>query len=191
MTHQIKILENDLLYDGTQLSPHWIFKNTGLLGNASVAFCGGCDVPVEKMVDLADVRDNKPIFSRRMLHILAEFFDADLTQTILYQRLLVALAQQEILFRSASGGGKTAVVRGGNDLYDDGAKLSVSVATASPVSTLIHFGLNISSQGTPVRTKGLEDYGIDPLSFAKALLESFRDEIRTVKEARAKVRPVG
>lgn len=191
MTHQIKILENDLLYDGTQLSPHWIFKNTGLLGDASVAFCGGCNVPIEKMVDLTDVRDNKPIFSRRMLHILAEFFNADLTQTILYQRLLVALAQQEILFRSALGGGKAAVVRGGNDLYEDGAKLSVSVATASPVSTLIHFGLNISSQGTPVRTKGLEDYGIDPFSFAKALLESFRDEIRTVNEARAKVRPVG
>lgn len=186
MIHQIKILENDRLYDGTQLASHWIFKSTGLLGDASVAFCGGCDVPIEKMVDLVDVRDNKSIFSRRMLHILAEFFNADLTQTILYQRLLVALAQQEIIFRT-----KAAVVRGGNDLYEDGAKLSVSVATASPVSTLIHFGLNILSQGTPVRTKGLEDYGIDPFSFAKALLESFRDEIRTVSEARAKVRPVG
>jgi hypothetical protein len=81
-------------------------------------------------------------------------------------------------------------VRGGNDLYEDGAKLSVSIATATPVSTLLHFGINISSQGTPVRTKGLEDYSIEPVSFAKAVLESFRDELKTVDEARAKVRPV-
>ena len=186
MSLSIKILENDIVYDGTQLSPHWIYKNTGLLGNAAIAFCGGCDVPIEKMVDLADVKDNKPIFSQKMLHLLLELFDADLTQTILYQRLLVSLAQQEIIFRS----GRPAIVRGGNDLYEDGAKLSVSVATASPVSTLIHFGINISSQGTPVRTKGLEDYQIDAFDFAKTLLESFRDEVKTVGEARAKVRPV-
>jgi len=183
---KIQILEKEITYDGSQLSPHWIYKNVGLLGNGAVAFCGGCDVPIEKMVDLADVRDNKPIFSRRMLHIIAEFFDADLTRTILYQRLLVALVQQEIIFRT----NRPTIVRGGNDLYEDGAKLSVSIATATPVSTLLHFGINISSQGTPVRTKGLEDYSIEPVSFAKAVLESFRDELKTVDEARAKVRPV-
>lgn len=173
-------------YDGTQLSSHWIFRNFNLQGDAAVAFCGGCDVKVDKMVDLADVRDDKPIFSKSMLHVIAEFFDADLTRTILMQRLLVSLAQQELIFRIQ----KPTIVRGGNDLYEDGAKLSVSIATASPVSTLIHFGINIVSEGTPVKTKGLADYKIDPADFARALLESFRDEVRTVAQARAKVRAV-
>jgi len=102
------------------------------------------------------------------------------------QRLLVSLAQQELIFRIQ----KPTIVRGGNDLYEDGAKLSVSVATASPVSTLIHFGINIISEGTPVKTRGLADYEIDPADFARALLESFRDEVQTVYLARSKVRAV-
>jgi hypothetical protein len=178
--------EKTIGYDGSQLKPHWIFQTFGLLGDSAVAFCGGCDVPIEKMVDLTDVRDDKPIFSKSMLHFVGEFFGADLTRTILMQRLLVSLAQQELIFRIQ----KPAIVRGGNDLYDDGAKLSVSIATASPVSTLLHFGINIVSEGTPVKTKGLADYKIEPSSFARALLESFRDEMKTVAEARAKVRPV-
>lgn len=187
----VKILysEKPLVYDGSQLKPHWIFKNFGIQGDAVVAFAGGCDVAVERMVDLADVRDNKPIFSRNMLHFVGEFFDWDLTRTILTQRLLVSLVQQELMFRIEKSG-KPSIVRGGNDLYDDGAKLSVSIATASPISTLLHFGINIVSEGTPVKTKGLEDYKIDPVSFARALLESFRDEIETVRQARAKVRAV-
>lgn len=182
----IHLSETPIDYDGTQLVSHWIFKKFGTLGNAAVAFCGRCDVPVTHMVDLVDVQDNKPIFSENMLQVIAEFFDADLTQTIFAQRLLVALAQQEIIFRIQ----KPTIVRGGNDLYDDGAKLSVSIATASPVSTLIHFGINISSKNTPVKTKGLEDYGIEPFSFARALLESFRDELKTIGQARSKVRAV-
>ncbi len=182
----VHIAENDVDYDGSQLKSHWIFQKFGKMGDAAVGFCGRCDVSTDRMVDLVDVQDNKPIFSERMLHVIAEFFDADLTRTILYQRILVALAQQEIIFRIQ----KPTIVRGGNDLYDDGAKLSVSIATASPVSTLIHFGINISSKNTPVKTKGLEDYGIEPVSFAKALLESFRDELKTVREARSKVRSV-
>jgi hypothetical protein len=185
----VNVLFSDkhLDYDGSQLKAHWIFRTFGLLGDALVAFTGGCDVPLDRMVDLADVRDEKPIFSKTMLHVIGEFFGPDLTQTILRQRLLVSLAQQELIFRT----GRPAIVRGGNDLYDEGAKLSVSVATASPVSTLLHFGINIVSEGTPVRTKGLADYKIEPADFARALLESFRDEIKTVGEARAKVRPVG
>jgi hypothetical protein len=185
---RVKVLFSDKPtdYDGTQLASHWIFRNFNLQGDAAVAFIGGCDVKLEKMCDLADVRDGKPIFSKSMLHVIAEFFDSDLTRTILMQRLLVSLAQQEIIFRT----GKPAIVRGGNDLFEDGAKLSVSIATASPVSTLIHFGINIESEGTPVKTKGLADYKIDPPDFARALLESFRDEVLTVTQARAKVRAV-
>ncbi len=183
----VKFIQQPIDYDGSQLFPHWIFKNFGLLGDALVCFPGACRVPLEKMVDLVDARDNRPIMSRQMLHFLGEFFDSDLTRTILLQRLLVSLGQQEIVFRSK----KSTIVRGGNDLYDGDAKLSVSIATVSPVSTLLHFGINIVSEGTPVKTKGLKDYGIEPEPFGRSVLESFANEVRTVAEAKSKVRPVG
>lgn len=182
----IKFVEQAILYDGSQLVPHWIYKTFGLMGNALVAFRGGCHVPLEKMVDLADVREKKNIFSHEMLHFVGEFFDQDLTKTILLQRLLVSLAQQEIMFRSRN----SLIVRGGNDLYEGDAKLSVSIATASPVSTLLHFGINLTSHGTPVKTKGLNDYKIEVEPFAKALLESFKNEFESLSVARSKVKPV-
>lgn len=183
---QVKWIEQKILYDGTQLSPHWIFKNFGLLGNALVSFTGKCDVSLEKMVDQVDVQQQKPIFSENMLHFMGEFFDMELEKTILLERLLVSLAQQEIMLRNK----KCHLIRGGNDLYEEDAKLSVAIATASPVSTLIHFGINIESKGTPVKTKGLNDYGIEPHMLAAALLESFKHEVISMKEARAKVRAV-
>ncbi len=186
MTLQIKFLDQKLCYDGAQLAPHWIYKSFGILGDALVAFRGHCNVPIERMVDLVDVKEKKPIFSEEMLHFVGEFFGTDLEKTILLERLLVSLAQQEIQLRAK----KSSIVRGGNDLYDQGAKLSVAIATASPISTLLHFGINISSAGTPVKTKGLKDYDIDPDSLAHLLLESFRNEMDTLKEARAKVRAV-
>lgn len=185
----IKYLDQRIDYDGSQLAPHWIYKTCGLLGDAVVAFRGGCQVPLEKMVDQVDVREGKPIFSAEMLHFVGEFFETDLVKTILLERLLVSLAQQEIIFRSRSRG-SPFIIRGGNDLYDGEAKLSVAIATASTLSTLLHFGINIRSHGTPVKTKGLSDYGIEPESFAKTVLESFRHEVATLSEARAKVRAV-
>ncbi len=182
---QIKFIDQPIPYDGSQLSPHWIYQNFDAAGDAAVAFLGGCSVPTERMVDLADRKAGARIFSESMLHLIAEFFDMDLTRTILLQRLLVSLAQQEIMFR-----GKCFLIRAGNDLFEGDAKLSVSVATASPVSSLIHFGINISSKNTPVKTKGLADYGIEPIGFAKALLETFKHEVESLKVARSKVKAV-
>ena len=84
---------------------------------------------------------------------------------------------------------KKAVVRRVNtDLYDDDAKVSISVATLTPVSSVIHFGINISSVNTPVKTKGLEDYGIDPLDLAKRVMERYCQDIEEMYRARCKVR---
>lgn len=183
---QIKFVDQKIDYNGSQLAPHWIFKTFGIQGDALVAFRGGSDVGLDKMVDLVDVKEGRPIWSEEMLHFLGEFFDTDLTKTILLERLLVSIAQQEIVFRTKN----PLIIRGGNDLYDGDAKLSVAIATASPLSTLIHFGINIVSTGTPVKTKGLADYQIDPVTFARSVLETFRDEVATIHVARSKVRAV-
>jgi hypothetical protein len=87
------------------------------------------------------------------------------------------------------------ITRRGDDLYlqrDDGdeGKLSVSIATISPTSTLIHTGFNILTEGTPVPTVGLAELRIDIPSFAEALGERYRSELHDIWLARCKVRAV-
>ena len=181
-----KFLNEEITYDGKQLTSHWIFKKTGWVEDGFVSFVGPCNVTLEHMVDLVDVKEEKPIYSQSMLHFIGEFFDTPLEIAILRQRMLITLAQQELALRGHK------IIRGGNDLFDqtDGAKLSVAIATCSPVSSLFHFGINILSEGTPVKTRGLKDYEIEVKSLAEALLASFADELASVQVAKAKVRPV-
>jgi hypothetical protein len=64
----------------------------------------------------------------------------------------------------------------------------VSIASVSPVSALIHAGINISSRSTPVPTRGLADYGIEPAAFAKEVLAGYSAECEGLLRARCKVR---
>lgn len=177
-------IEKTICYDGTQLSSHWIYEQTGILDDAIVAFAGPADVPLAHMVDIEDVRRQAPIFSRSMVHFITEHFDADLPLAIARQRLQVAIAEEAI--RRAA----PEVERRGDDLFVGEKKLSVSIATASPVSTLIHFALNIESEGTPVPTMGLREMGIDPRGLCETLLARYAEEIAEMERARAKVRAV-
>lgn len=179
-------LEQTILYDGTQLSSGWIEKTSGLSGNAIVTFCGGADVPIENMVDLEDVARNAPIYSEEMLHFIIEIFDKDLEKMVLRQRLLIAIIEAALKKYPQCRN----IRREGDDLYDDRAKLSVSIATNSPVSCLIHTGLNILSQNTPVLTKGLNDYDIDPKPLALSVMVQFAKELASIHHAQTKVRPV-
>ncbi len=178
-------LGREQAYDGTQLRPHFIAQQTGSFGDAIMAFAGAADVPLSHMVDLEDVAARAPIFSKKMLHFLVEHFRSDLDLMIVRQRLLTAIAAEELRQRGAAG-----VTRSGDDIYDGERKVSVSIATSSPVSGLVHFGLNIDSDGTPVPTRGLNDYGIEPRGFAEAVMRRYCDELASMAEARCKVRPV-
>lgn len=175
-------LDKTICYDGRQLRSHWIYEEVGLLGSAIVAFTGPADVPLANMVDIKDVRERAPIFSRSMLHFIAEHFDCDLRLGIVRQRLLTA-----IVVESLEGRG---LKRRGDDIFIEDKKLSVSIATASPVSTLIHFGMNIESEGTPIPTIGLADLHIEPRPFADDLMRRYCAEIESMQEARCKVRAV-
>ena len=178
-------LNENIKYDGTQLKSHWIFEKTGIMGDAVVSFAGPADVPLTNMVDLADVKAKENIFSTSMLHFVVEHFETDLTTMILRQRLLSAIANETLKKSGCKG-----VERKGDDLYDGDRKLSVSIATASPVSCLIHFAINIKSDKTPVPTMGLADYDIDPEKFADEVIRRYVDEMETIKTARCKVKPV-
>ena len=172
-------------YDGSQLRSHWIMERLGVVGDAAVAFLGGCDVRFEHMIDVEDRMARSPIKSARMLHFIIEHFDASLDLAVLRQRVLLASMCESINARL----GRPALRREGSDLYDGDLKLSVSIATASPASALIHAGLNVTTVETPVPTRGLADYGIEPASFGREMLGRYAAEIESARRARCKARP--
>lgn len=178
-------VKEKIKYTGKELRSHFAYDRFNLQGDSLLAFCGECEVTIQDLVDIADIKDNAPIYSENMLHFIAEFFDGDLETAILKQRLLMAIIKDEI--SSLSG---APLVREGDDIYEGKAKLSVSIATSSPVSFMIHAGVNISSENTPVKTKGLYDYGVDENEFAEIVLDSFVKEMAGARSARCKVRGV-
>jgi len=179
-----QFLNSSIPYTGRELKPHWIYQTTGVLGPALVAFSGPCEVTLDQMVDLEDVKKKAPIYSAEMIHFLGEFFIDSLEQGILLQHLLVATIYGELWER-----GITNLSRRGNDIYYQGRKLSVSIATKSLVSVLIHMGINVKTDGTPIPTSGLNELQIEPKSFAKACLETFSRDHQIWRSARFKVTP--
>lgn len=179
-------LEQTIIYNGTQLRSGWIKEICDLEGNALVAFRGKADVPIENMVDLEDVAQNRPIYSEEMLHFICEIFDRDLEKMVLRQRLLITIIEEKLKKCPAC----QKIDRRGDDLYDGNRKLSVSIATHSPRSCLIHTGINIVSQNTPVLTKGLKDYDIPPKELALRVMALFAEELKDIVHATTKVRRV-
>ena len=189
-----KLLTENFPYTGAELRPHWISEQTGYFGDAWVAFCGPCKVPTQEMVDLEDSRAGKFIQAESMLHFLAESFSADLREMILEQRLFIAGFAELLAHELRAAGRKEEVRRDGNDLFvqipgSAKRKLSVSIVTASAVSSLLHFGVNIEPAGAPVAAVGLRELGIEPRAFAEKALQSWSAELAGVRKARCKVRP--
>ncbi|MDD3364368.1 MAG: DUF366 family protein [Syntrophomonas sp.] len=179
------VLEDQIKYDGTQLQPHWIYRNFGILGDAVVAFIGEVDVALDNMVDLTDVKEKEFIYSPLMLNFIVEHFTTDLELAIYRQRMLIVAVKEELEQYEIE------VQRVGDDLYINRGKLSVSIATSSVVSTLIHIGLNIETEGTPVKTAGLKEIGINDISaFANNVMLSYKRELERIYEARCKVRGI-
>ncbi|HBQ28715.1 hypothetical protein DK28_0207990 [Peptococcaceae bacterium SCADC1_2_3] len=178
-----------LLYDGIQLTSLWALRNFRLQGDSIVSFRGPCRVDCPALVDVKDVLDQAPIFSEDMLHFIVEHFELDLTKTILRQRILISLIK-EILETK----GSLNFNRRGDDLFIGEKKLSVSIATLTPVSTMIHTGLNATSENTPVATVGLLEVGWTEKELpvlAELICQSYAREMQEVQQARCKVRGVG
>jgi hypothetical protein len=178
-------------YTGRELRSHWIYRNFGMLGDAAVAFVGPCEVDRDGMVDLEDVLNNDYIYSKKMLNFIVEIFGIDLQQGVLLQRLFTCIIQDRVNALLPS----PAIRRRGDDLfYQDTAKLSVSICTKSPTSILIHTGLNIDAQGTPVEAAGLaseldlDTAAIEALS--TVCMRTLADEWADIRLSCCKVRAV-
>ncbi len=179
-----RLIKEEMNYTGEQLRSNFAYTRFGLVGDSIIAFTGACDVKLKEMVDIEDLKAGKIIFSEMMLHFIIECYETDLEKMVFRQILLADIIKDQINDLKS----KILVRRTGTDLFEDDAKLSISVATVSPISTLLHFGINISSQNTPVKTKGLKDYGIDPFEFANFVLDRFAKEHDKIYNTRCKVR---
>jgi len=169
-------------YDGTQIHSLWAYRAFGLQGDSIVAFQGGCEIPFSNMVDLEDLRRKSRIASPLMLHFIVEHFDLDLERAVLRQRILSTIARDELGPR---------VRREGDDLFLGKGKLSISIATLTPVSSKIHWGINIEREmNVDVETRSLRDLGVKPLPFAKKILSRYPAEMAGVLDARTRVRGV-
>jgi hypothetical protein len=169
-------------YDGTQIHSLWAYRTFGLQGDSIVAFQGGCEIPFENMVDLEDVRARSRIASPLMVHFIVEHFDLDLEKAALRQRLLSAAVRDEL------GSG---VRRVGDDLFLGKGKLSISIATRTPVSSKIHFGINVErATDVGVETRSLGDLRVKPVPFAKKILGRYGAEMAGVLDVRTRVRGV-
>jgi hypothetical protein len=178
------VAAEEITYTGEQLRSLWIYRTFGIEGDAIVWFVGPCDVSGDRLVDQVDAGAGDFIKAARMLHFIVEHFDGDLDHAILRQRLLVCLAR-EVLADDVQ-----ALRRVGDDLFVGDRKLSVSIATVSPVSTLIHFGINIDATGAPVPACGLAEFGLDPLRTAERLAAAYIAETKRMGKARCTVRSV-
>jgi len=170
----------------TELYGHFALKNFGVAGDAIVAFVGPCDVPTENLVDLADRRAGAKIVAARMLHFVVEHFGLALAEAIWRQRLLAAIILEEVRRRAP----QAPLRREGDDVYAGDGKLTVSIATSSPTSAIIHFGVNVDGTGAPVEVSDLGRLGVDAEELAAAVMSRYVDEVERFVEALGKVRGV-
>jgi hypothetical protein len=179
-------VSEEIKFTGEQLLSHWAYNQFDLLGDNIVGFVGPCELEERYLVGIDHYKKKTQIRSEKMLHFVVEHFDLDLEKTILRQKILVSILKDKLNHRLRGD----VMQRWGDDIYDGDAKLTISTVARTKVSTKIHLAINISSRNTPVKTKGLEDYGIDPLDIAQVVMNQYRLDIRRVSERLVKTRNI-
>ncbi|UOF01806.1 DUF366 family protein [Bdellovibrio reynosensis] len=182
-------IDKKFAYDGSQLRSLFAYLDHGLLGPSIVAWEGGCNIPFTHMVDGEDLLAKAVIQGDEMVHFIIEVFDRDLFSGVALQRLFASICKDYLQTHTKALNGKS-LYRDGDDIYLDDKKLSISIATKSPVSVMIHFAMNITNQGTPVSTLSLQDLKLETKTVAEDVMNLFRSEYTKIIEATQKVRPI-
>ncbi len=180
-----KWIEQEFKYDGSQLKSLFGYIDHSVLGDSICAWEGACDIPFEHMVDGEDLLAQSEIRSAKMLHFIVEKFAISLFAAVLMQRMLAALCLD--LLREFVPKHEAEMERHGDDIFWNDRKLSISIASLSPVSGMVHFAVNTSNENTPVKTCALSDFEIVPRDFAERLMQKFCSEIESSEIATQKV----
>lgn len=185
-----KFIEKIMNYNGSQLRPLYAYENHKVLGDSIISWVGSCDVTPEHMVDYEDKIAQEKIQADQMLHFIIEIFDANLLSAVAVQRLLASIVKDQLQLESP----KNNFIREGDDIYwikkKTKHKFSISIASRSCVSIQIHFAVNATNVGTPVKTCALSDFKIEPKYFSKKILNHFSEEYHSMREATQKVKPL-
>lgn len=184
MKLRYQIIARAVTYTGRELRSGWIREQTEIDGDAAAGFVGPCDVANADLVDLDDARAGTFIRAARMAHVIVEHPGCDIAQAVLRQRLLVCILCETL------GAAGYEVVRDGDDVYKSERKLTVSIAAPTPVSCVIHLGINIDPTGAPVPAIGLDELGLPAEDLLNALLSAYAREMATAAYAETKVRDV-
>ncbi|WP_296872145.1 DUF366 family protein [uncultured Methanobrevibacter sp.] len=186
ITH--KHIDEIFEYDGSQINPSWAFQEFGIYGSSIITWIGPVNITPDNLKDFADV--GLEIKSNNMVNFICEFFDQqppNMRVAYLRQRLLV------MIFREILNEYGVQTEREGDDIFVDGRKLSISIASVSLSSAKIHFALNLEDKGTPddVETIGLFDIRINDnqiftddnlLELINETVDRFIDEIETIEK---------
>ena len=186
ITH--KHIDEIFEYDGSQINPSWAFQEFEIYGSSIITWIGPVNITPDNLKDFADV--GLEIKSNNMVNFICEFFDQqppNMRVAYLRQRLLV------MIFREILNEYGVQTEREGDDIFVDGRKLSISIASVSLSSAKIHFALNLEDKGTPddVETIGLFDIRINDnqiftddnlLELINETVNRFIDEIETIEK---------
>lgn len=175
-------------YDGSQLVSLRNYLKHQLLGDSIVSWVGPCNVNTDHMVDGEDLLANSEIRGDKMLHFIVELFDSTLFAAVGLQRLMAATIKDVVQLTSGEKNLTADLRREGDDIYCGDKKFSISIATQSPTSSLIHFAVNVVNEGTPVPTISLQEFKLEAKPLALEVMRRFTAEIDSVREATRKVR---
>ena len=198
MTITHKHIDEIFEYDGSQINPSWAFQEFGIYGSSIITWIGPVNITPDNLKDFADV--GLEIKSKNMINFICEFFDQQPTNmrvAYLRQRLLV------MIFREILTEYGIESKREGDDIFVNGAKLSISIASVSLSSAKIHFALNLEDKGTPgdVDTIGLFDIkdsdnnqifnNDNLLDLINNTVRRFIDELETIENDISKTKVLG
>jgi hypothetical protein len=192
--------QRQLDYTGDQLHSLFNYKTADLVGDSIFAFIGKMDVKTDHMVDIEDVKENDFIYSPKALNFVIEIFNINIETAVLYQRAFMQICVDVIrdMLMECSTVAFIVKLKGDDILVrsldmTEYKKLSVSIATVSHVSGLIHAGINIDTDDKiPVPAIGLTNLfvGAGINEFAIRVLEKFSEYHSAIKYASVKVRGV-
>ena len=183
------VIDRPIRYDGSQIDPLWAYEYVDVRGDSIVVFRGAMDV--RHIKDIEDEKNRKEIKGDCLIHLIVERFDspASMRQAYYLQRMLIVCVQD--VLRNLG----VIAERSGDDLFVDGGKLTVSIASAGISSEKIHCGINLTDRGTPAEASaiGLSELGIDPdlwKSIGREIAERFISEIEKIESDICKTRPL-
>lgn len=192
-----------LKYNGTQLTSMFPYKLSKGTSNI-VAFRGPMDVRIGEMIDSEDVVKNDPIWSDDAINFILELPFTNIVGAVAIQRTIIHLFAA--YFNDLKQNKDVPLYVDGDDIlsgYDTSyKKYSVSIATQTAHSSLIHIGLNLhAGKKAPKFAGNLADFFLNtPESSSSKLTKEedlmrilshiIKEELNSIYSATLKVLPL-